>query len=101
MRASLLILVGLAAAACGVIIAPAAIANAESAAVTIGQLEAQGFDVKVNRIGSAPLSQCVVTDVRNPHEQTELVRVIGRGDDRDLIPVVVRRTISVTLDCSR
>ena len=60
MRASLLILVGLAAAACGVIIAPAAIANAESAAVTIGQLEAQGFDVKVNRIGSAPLSQCVL-----------------------------------------
>ena len=43
MRASLLILVGLAAAACGVIIAPAAIANAESAAVTIGQLEAQGL----------------------------------------------------------
>ena len=100
MRASLLILVGLAAAACGVIIAPAAIANAESAALTIGQLEAQGFDVKVNRIGSAPLSQCV-TDVRNPHEQTELARVTGRGDHRDLIPVVVRRTISVTLDCSR
>jgi hypothetical protein len=100
MRACLLILAGLAAAACGAIVTPSAVANAESAAVTIGGLEAQGFDVKVDRVGSAPLSQCVVTDVRNPREQTELVRV-GRGDDRDLVPVVVRRTITVTLDCSR
>jgi hypothetical protein len=75
-------------------------ASSLAAAVTIGGLEAQGFDVKVDRVGSAPLSQCVVTDVRNPREQTELVRV-GRGDDRDLVPVVVRRTITVTLDCSR
>lgn len=78
----------------------AATANAESAAITIGQLEAQGFDVKLDRLGSAPLSQCEVTNVRNPREQTELVRVGGR-DDRDFIPVVVKRTITVSLDCSR
>ncbi len=75
-------------------------ANAESAAITIGQLEAQGFDVKLDRVGSAPLNQCVVTDVRNPRERTELVRVGGR-DDRDFIPVVVKRTVTVSLDCSR
>ena len=75
-------------------------AHAESAAITIGQLEAQGFEVKVDRVGSAPLNQCEVTDVRNPRERTELVRVGGRGD-RDLIPVVVKRTITVSLDCSR
>jgi hypothetical protein len=101
MRATLLILVGLAAVACGAILAPAGFASAESATVTIGQLEAQGFDVKVDRFGSAQLSECEVTDVRNPREQTELVRVNGRGGDRYLVPVVVRRTISVTLDCSR
>ena len=78
----------------------AATANAESAAITIGQLEAQGFDVKLDRVGSAPLNQCEVTDVRNPREQTELVRVGGRGD-RDFVPVVVKRTITVSLDCSR
>jgi hypothetical protein len=75
-------------------------AQAESAAITIGQLEAQGFDVKLDRVGSAPLSQCVVTDIRNPRDRTELVRV-GGGDDRDLIPVVVERKITVSLDCTR
>jgi hypothetical protein len=75
-------------------------ANAESAAITIGQLEAQGFDVKIDRLGSAPLNQCEVTGVRNPRERTELVRVGGRGD-RDFIPVVVDRTVTVSLDCSR
>jgi hypothetical protein len=97
MRATLLILAGIAAAACGAIAAPAAIASAaESAELTIAQLEAQGFDVKVNRIGSAPLDECFVTDVRNARARTELVR---RGDD--LIQVVAERNITVTADCSR
>jgi hypothetical protein len=77
-----------------------ATAHAESAAITIGQLEAQGFDVKLDRVGSAPLNQCEVIDVRNPRERTQLVRVGGRGD-RDFVPVVVQRTITVSLDCSR
>jgi hypothetical protein len=93
---SALIGTGLAAAALSL----AGAAHAESAAITIGQLEAQGFDVKLDRVGSAPLNQCEVTDVRNPRERTELVRVGGRGD-RDFIPVVVKRTITVSLDCSR
>jgi hypothetical protein len=98
MRAILLIQVGIAAAACGLILAPAAISSAaqESAQLTISTLEAQGFDVKVNRIGSAPLNQCVVTDIRNARDRTELVR---RGDD--LIEVVKQRNITVTADCSR
>ncbi|HKP40396.1 hypothetical protein [Mycobacterium sp.] len=101
MRAILLTQVALAAAACGLILAPAGFASAESAAVTIGQLEAQGFDVKIDRFGSAPLDQCVVTNVRNPRERTQLVPTIGGGRDRDFVPVVVDRTIAVTLDCSR
>ncbi|OBB75624.1 MULTISPECIES: hypothetical protein [unclassified Mycobacterium] len=97
MRAILLTMVGLAAVACGVILTPAAIASAaDSAELTIATLEAQGFDVKVNRIGSAPLDECVVTDIRNARERTELVR---RGDD--LVQVVAQRTITVTADCSR
>ncbi len=90
--------IGAALAAAG-LMSPAA-AHAESAAITIGQLEAQGFEVKLDRVGSAPLNQCQVTGVRNPRERTELVRVGGRGD-RDLVPVVVKRTITVSLDCSR
>jgi hypothetical protein len=104
MRATLLTLIALAAAACGAIFTPAGWASAaESAISTIGLLEAQGFDVKIDRVGSAPLSDCVVTNVRNPRERTEFVPVIGgrnRGGNRDFAPVVVDRTVTVSLDCS-
>ncbi|MGO4446240.1 hypothetical protein AB4Z42_23100 [Mycobacterium sp. 2YAF39] len=97
MRATLLILTGIAAAACGILQLPAAIASAqESAQLTISTLEAQGFDVKVNRFGSAPLDQCVITDIGNARNRTELRR---RGND--LIEVVTARNITVTADCSR
>jgi hypothetical protein len=105
MRATLLTLIALAAGACGLILAPAGTASAaDSAVATIGILEAQGFDVKIDRIGSAPLEDCVVTNVRNPRERTEFVPVIGsrnRGGSRDFVPVVVDRTVTVSLDCSR
>jgi hypothetical protein len=101
MRAILLTLVGLAAAACAVILAPAGIASAESATATIGLLEAQGFDVKIDRVGSAPLSDCVVTNVRNPRERTEFVPVLGDRDRDGVVPVIVDRTVTVSLDCSR
>jgi hypothetical protein len=103
MRAAPLSILALGAVAIGVLLAPAgpAAAGTTSAIVTIGQLEAQGFDVRVDRVGSAPLSECEVTSIRNPQEQTRLVRVDGRHDDRDrLIEVVVRRSITVSLDCS-
>ena len=97
MRATMLMVSGIAAAVGGVLLTPAAIASAaDNAAVTIAVLEAQGFDVKVDRLGGAPLDECVVTDVRNPREQT---RVVRRGDD--VITVVDKRTITVSLDCSR
>jgi hypothetical protein len=102
MRATLLTLIAAAAAACGLILAPAGFASAGSneAIVTIGQLEAAGYDVRIDRIGSAPLSDCEVTSVRNPQEQTRLVRVDGRKDRDRFIEVVVNRTITVSLDCS-
>jgi hypothetical protein len=88
-------------AALGMLLSLASPAHAESAIVTIGQLEAQGFDVKIDRIGSAPLDQCVVTSVRNPRNQTQVVE-IDRGRGRDiLVPIVVNRTITVSLNCAR
>lgn len=98
MRNALTVLVAIAGAAIGLLLVPAVPAHAAgSAVVTIGQLEAQGFDVKVDRVGSAPLDECEVTGIRNPREQTKLVRV----DDDRLIPIVVDRSITVSLDCSR
>jgi hypothetical protein len=100
MRAILLTLIGLAAAACGLILAPAGLASAESAIATIGSLQAQGFDVKIDRVGSAPLSECVVTNVRNPRNRTEFVPVLGDRDRGGVVPVIVDRTVTVSLDCS-
>ena len=106
MRAALTTMMALAAAAVGLLVGPADQASAEfgsgeSAVLTIGRLEAEGFTVNVDRVGSAPLSQCVVTNVRNPQEQTRLVRVDGGKKNRDrVIEVVVSRSISVSLDCS-
>jgi hypothetical protein len=102
MRVTLLALVALAAAAIGIMLVPAGSASAtsSSAIVTIGQLEAEGFDVNVDRIGSAPLSECEVTSVRNPQEQTSLVRVNRRNGRDEFIRVVTNRTITVSLDCS-
>ena len=100
MRAILLTLIGLAAAACGLILAPAGLASAESAITTIGALQAQGFDVKIDRVGSAPLSECVVTNVRNPRNRTEFVPVLGDRGRGGVVPVIVDRTVTVSLDCS-
>ncbi len=93
-----------------VIAAPAGPASADQTAIeTIGLLEAQGYTVNVDRVGSAALSECTVTSVRNPQEQTKLIRVDNGhkhghndgDDDFDLVPVVVSRSISVSLDCTR
>jgi hypothetical protein len=95
------------AAACAVVVAPAGIANAEqSAQETIGQLEAEGYDVNVDRVGSGTIDACVVTSVRNPQTQYRTIRVDrGRGSkgnrDYDLVQVVSNRSISVSLDCTR
>jgi hypothetical protein len=102
MRAALLTLIALAAVAVGILLTPAGQASAESssAITTIGQLEADGFTVNVDRVGSAPLSDCEVTSVRNPQRQTRLVPVNRSNGRVDFIEVVTNRSITVSLDCS-
>ena len=86
-----------AAAGIGISTAPVAFAAVgPSAEFTIAQLQAQGFDVKVSKVGSAPLNECVVTDIGDVRERTKLVR---RGDD--LVQVVVSRAVNVTVTCPR
>ena len=68
----------------------------------IEQLELAGYYVNIDRIGTAPIGECTVTDIRNPQQQTELVHDDGRGhhDDDRVVEVVVRQSISVSLDCT-
>ncbi|WP_328360148.1 hypothetical protein OG976_07770 [Mycobacterium sp. NBC_00419] len=94
-------------AAAGAIVAgPAAAAWADdtSAQQTISQLQQQGYTVNIDRIGTGPMSQCVVTNVRNPQTVTQWVPyvgpTIGRGNANVLVPVITSQTISVSLDCT-
>jgi len=96
------------------LVTPAGVAAAESPTETIGQLQAQGYTVNIDRVGSAPLEDCVVVSVRNPQTVTKWVRVERnrRGHDRDddddghrdrdfdLVEVVVSKSISVSLNCA-
>lgn len=88
----------------GMVAGPAATAWADSSAQsTISQLQNQGYTVNIDRIGTGPMSKCVVTNVRNPQTLTQWVPYTGpgRGNNRTiLVPVVTSQTISVSLDCS-
>ncbi len=106
MRAAVAMTGGLLAA--GIALTATGIATADpiqpgGAYATIGQLEASGYDVNIDRVGSAPLDQCIVTSVRNPQDITRTIRVDngrkGEKRDFDYIEVVVRRTITVSLNC--
>jgi hypothetical protein len=90
-------------AAASVVLAPAGLANAEptqngNAYQTIGVLEDEGYDVIIDRVGNAPINQCIVTSVRNPQTQTRTFSV-DEGKHRRLVTVVVSRSINVTLNC--
>ena len=90
---------------CGVIAAPAALASAETPQELISRLQSQGYTVNIDRVGTAPIDQCVVTNVRNPQQVTQWVPYTGPGrgrhGDRALVLVVTSQSISVTLNCSR
>ena len=94
-----------AAAALGVVLSPAGQAAAEeqNPFVVIEQLELAGYTVNVDRIGSAPIEECTVTEVRNPQQVTQPVVVVGDGrhrDDIDVVDVLILQSISVSLDCT-
>jgi hypothetical protein len=89
---------------CGAIAAPAGLASAdESPQELISRLQSEGYTVNIDRVGTAPLDQCVVTNVRNPQQVTQWVPYTGPGRDGDrvLVEVVTSQSISVTLNCSR
>jgi hypothetical protein len=96
-----------AATACAAFASPPAPAHADQTPLeTIGLLQSQGYQVNVDRVGSAPIADCVVTSVRNPQTQTKTIRdYYGKRDEHGnrryrLVEVVTSRSISVSLDCS-
>ncbi len=94
---------GVALTVCGIALAPMASADNESAQDTINRLQSEGYTVTIDKIGTAPISQCQVTSVRNPQSVSQLVPFVGPGNRGQsvLIPQVTSQTISVSLDCTR
>ena len=97
-------LLAVTAAAFGVLTAPAGPAWAdESAQDTINRLQKEGYSVTIDKIGTGPISSCVVTSVRNPQTMTQWVPYVGPSlgsrDSTFLVPVVTSQTISVSLTC--
>ena len=92
-------------AAVATVVGPAGPASAEeSAQDTINDLQRQGYTVTIDKIGTGPMSKCVVTGVRNPNTITQWVPYVGPGlggDGTFLVPVVTSQSISVSLDCSQ
>ncbi len=71
------------------------------AAGIIAQLQARGYTVNIDRVGSGPLSACKVTDVRNPVTVTRTNRTgTGAGRAGELETITVSQTIKVSLDCT-
>lgn len=99
-------LVGVAAATALSAVVPSPPAAAETAQETINRLQAAGYTVTIDKIGTAPISQCAVTSVRNPQTTSQLTPFVGpglvRGGSRGsvLLPQVTSQTVSVSLDCS-
>lgn len=90
-------------ASCAVIAAPAGFAAADqSAQQVIAQWEAQGYQVNIDRVGTGPIENCVVTSVRNPNTITRTVRTGGRNENTPstLVPIIVSRTVQLSLYCA-
>ena len=92
--------------ACAAVLAPGVASAEEDAQATIQRLQSEGYTVNIDRTGTAPLSECVVTNVRNPKTVQQWVPYIGPGDrsfggDRALVLQTMSQSISVTLDCNR
>ena len=82
----------------------APMAAAETAQETINRLEASGYTVTIDKIGTAPLSRCTVTSVRNKQATTQLMPYpgpgVGTGARGSILLPQTNQTVSVSLDCS-
>ncbi|MGY4653035.1 hypothetical protein [Mycobacterium sp. URHB0021] len=87
----------------GVLWAPSVVASAEpttpgNAQQTIGELKSEGYNVVIDRVGSGPLNDCTVIDVRNARTITQTI-VTGHDTNRKVETVVLSKSITVSLNC--
>ena len=78
--------------------AGAAPSGALDASQTIGQLQARGFEVIVNKVGTAPLDRCVVNAVR-PGQTFSRKDSGAPGAMDDIVTTVTAMTVFVAVAC--
>ena len=78
--------------------AAAAPSGTIDASQAVGQLQARGFDVIVNKVGTAPLDQCVVSAVR-PGQTFSRMDSGAPGAMDDIVTTVTAMTVYVDLAC--
>jgi hypothetical protein len=78
--------------------AAAAPSGGIDASQAVGQLQARGFDVIVNKIGTAPLDQCVVSAVR-PGQTFSRMDSGAPGAMDDIVTTVTAMTVYVDVAC--
>jgi threonine dehydrogenase-like Zn-dependent dehydrogenase len=78
--------------------ATAAPSGVSSVDATVSQLRAQGFDVVVNRVGTAPADQCTINAVRPGQTFSRTDSGVAGADD-DLVTTVTSRTVYVDITC--
>jgi hypothetical protein len=69
-----------------------------TAAETVGNLQAGGFQVILNKLGTAPLDQCVVSSVRPGHTFSRMDSGAPGAMD-DIVTTVTSKTVYVEVSC--
>ena len=65
---------------------------------TISQLRSQGYQVIVNRVGTAPLDHCTISTVR-PGQTFSRTDSGAPGADDDIVTTVTNKTVYVDVAC--
>jgi hypothetical protein len=78
--------------------APNDSSGGSNAVATINQLKASGADVRVNRIGSAPLSECTVANVNSFSRPAQIIPI--DRDDINVFTTFPKPKVTVTLNCA-
>ncbi len=79
-------------------VAKAAPSGPVTASETVSALQAQGLHVILNKIGTAPLDQCVVKSVR-PGQTFSRMDSGAPGAGSSIITTVTSKTVYVDVDC--
>ncbi len=72
----------------------------ETAEQTIYGLQSRGYSVTIDRLGTAPMSHCVVTRVRQAQQSPQWLPVDDDGDPNLFAVVPASKSAVVSLDCT-